>query len=340
MAPIMQAQSIRIVLADDSALIRRLLTEAMASDRDIEVVSAARHGAEAVQSVATCHPDVVLLDVEMPVMNGVEAAAAIRKMNPHLPIVMFGLITSIGGAATLAAIAAGADDFVAKPSQLGHVGDALKQIRADVVPKVKFWGCRYRSRGTLPTNPIPVPAATHSRTPSAPDFGHSAHGVACGPIEIVAIGASTGGPNALAEVLGSLPADFSLPIVVTQHMPPVFTKLLAARLDAVSPLRVREGIEGAVLAPGDVWVAPGNFHMTVRNLKANRALHLDQHPQENSCRPAIDPLFRSVAAVYGSRCLGVVLTGMGRDGQYGSSEIRQRGGRRCIGSCYVDAVCN
>ena len=306
------------MLADDSAVIRRLLTEGMASDLEIEIVAAAHHGAEAVEALAACRPDVVLLDSEMPVMDGVKAVVEIRKLNPQIPIIMLSPTTSSGAKATFDAIAAGANDQVAKPSQLGHVGGALKHIRDEVVPKIKLLGRHYRDRGTVAPTPAPPPMTTPLRPSRTMDSGS---------IEIVAIGASTGGPNALAELLAKLPGDFPVPIVVVQHMPAVFTQLLADRLDRVGPLHVREGIEGAVLQPGDVWIAPGNFHMTVQNHKTDRVLHLDQNAQENSCRPAVDALFRSVAAVYGSRCLGVILTGMGKDGLSGSGEIRQRGGR-------------
>ncbi len=353
MTSTMQAPFIRVVLADDSAVIRRLLTEAMAPYLEIEVVAAAHHGVEAVEALTACHPDVVLLDAEMPVMDGVKTVVEIRKLNPHIPIVMLSPITSSGRQATVEAIAAGANDHVAKPSQLGHVSGALKHIRDEVIPKIKSWGRRYQDRGTAPASPAPMRGDNvgqvsnlsargldRSKTCPTPtiDPASSVQPNASGQIEIVAIGASTGGPNALAELFAKLPADFPVPIVVTQHMPPVFTQLLADRLDRVSPLHVREGIEGAVLQPGEVWIAPGNFHMTVQNHKTDRVLRLDQNAQENSCRPAVDTLFRSVATVYGSRCLGVILTGMGKDGLNGSGEIRQRGGRIFIqdeASCVV-----
>ena len=368
----MSSHNIRVLMADDSAVIRRLLSEALAPDKELEVVGVGRHGGEALQLSVAQRPDVILLDVEMPVMDGVEAVVAIRKLDAHIPIIMFSSITTRGGTATLDALSAGANDYVIKPVSLGHASEAMTYIRNELIPKIKLWGRRHRRRSTgmpssllapttpgfprspnMPPNITPTagaapPAMPKSLlAPTTPGFPRSPNmppsitptagaapptmpgkprDPACA-IEIVAIGSSTGGPNALAEVLKRIPHGFPVPIVITQHMPPVFTQLLAQRLNSICPLNVREGVEGAILKPGDVWVAPGNFHMTVQMDQADRVLHLDQKPHENSCRPAVDPLFRSVATAYGGRCLGVVLTGMGRDGEMGSKAIRQVGGR-------------
>ena len=335
----MSSHNIRVLMADDSAVIRRLLSEALAPDKELEVVGVGRHGGEALQLLVVQRPDVILLDVEMPVMDGVEAVVAIRKLDAHIPIIMFSSITTRGGTATLDALSAGANDYVTKPVSLGHASEAMTYIRNELIPKIKLWGRRHRRRSTgmpasllvpttpgFPRSPNMPPNITPTAGAAPPTMPGKPRDPACA-IEIVAIGSSTGGPNALAEVLKRIPHGFPVPIVITQHMPPVFTQLLAQRLNSICPLNVREGVEGAILKPGDVWVAPGNFHMTVQMDQADRVLHLDQKPHENSCRPAVDPLFRSVATAYGGRCLGVVLTGMGRDGEMGSKAIRQVGGR-------------
>lgn len=331
----MNVNAIRVLLADDSAVTRRLLSEAMATDPELEIVGTARHGGEVVPMLPEHRPDVILLDVEMPVMDGVETVVAIRATDSQVPIVMFSSITTSGGEATLDALAAGANDYTAKPVKLGHATDAIAYIRSELIPKVKMWGRRHRIRrsGTKPllthTSPTQststmtkLPPPRVNPTPK-PKFSLCRTDV----IEIVAIGISTGGPNALAEVLAHIGAHFPVPIVIVQHMPAVFTQLLAARLDAICPLNVREGISGAVLTPGDVWLAPGNYHMMVRNQKSDRVLEITQGPLENSCRPAVDPLFRSVAAAYGAHALGVVMTGMGRDGEDGCRAIQLSGGQ-------------
>lgn len=328
----MTSHPVRLLLADDSGVIRRLLTESLASDSEIKVVGAARHGGEALQLVMQLNPDVILLDVEMPVMDGVETVVEIRRRNLKTPIIMFSSITTRGGEATFDALTSGANDYITKPGSLGHAADALEYIRSELIPRVKLWGRRHQFQNAAANHPAQaVYGAIQSGSRRLMTTAAARPSNAVEDIDstgIVAIGASTGGPNALAAVLGSLPCDFPAPIVVVQHMPPVFTRLMADRLNAVCSLHVREAIQGAVVEPGDVWIAPGNFHMTVKKHKGDRVLHLEQSEPEHSCRPAIDPLFRSVAATYGSRCLGVVLTGMGRDGESGSGAIRQAGG--CI----------
>jgi two-component system chemotaxis response regulator CheB len=335
----MRPSKIRVLVTDDSAVVRRMLTEAIASDPEIEVVGTARHGEEAVQLFKLHWPDVMVLDVEMPVMDGVETVTAVRAIDPQQPIIMFSSITTRGGQATLDALAAGANDYVTKPTGMGHAGDAWNYIRDELIPKIKLWGRIQRLRNGLSFVPAsagaePVnarlqtpPSSTPARVGSPPAVLAHRPAAASLPIDIVAIGVSTGGPNTLADVLARLPGDFPVPIVIVQHMPAIFTRLLAERLDTVCPLHVREAIDGAVLQSGDVWVAPGNYHMSIVQQQAQRVLKITQEAHENSCRPSVDPLFRSVATVYASHAMGVVLTGMGRDGEAGSRAIHQAGGR-------------
>jgi two-component system, chemotaxis family, protein-glutamate methylesterase/glutaminase len=308
---------IRVLIVDDSSVIRRVLCDALASDSAVEVAGVAADGRIALAKLAQLHPDLVTLDVEMPNMTGLETIAEIRKLYPKLPIIMFSTLTERGAATTLEALALGASDYVTKPSNTGSLSVTLERIKQDLIPKIKAL-CT-RSTGVKPqarTIPSKIPALT----PTPPSRSLSA-------IEILAIGTSTGGPNALAEVLPSLPRDFPVPVVIVQHMPPLFTRLLADRLNKQAAIRVHEGAPGTKLEAGHVWIAPGDYHMTVERRGTSAQLVMNQDPPENSCRPAVDPLFRSVARAFGPSVLAVVLTGMGSDGVIGSQFIREKGGQ-------------
>jgi two-component system chemotaxis response regulator CheB len=215
----------------------------------------------------------------------------------------------------LDALSLGASDYATKPSNTGSTATALERIRAELIPKIKaLCGiARLKLQPLTICRPVPKVRVRLNQ-----------------PIEIVAIGTSTGGPNALAEVLPRIPKDFPVPIVVVQHMPPIFTRLLAERLSSRSAIPVAEGVAGSVLAAGHAWIAPGNFHMGVTGSRIDCRLSLNQDPQENSCRPAVDVLFRSVAAAYGAHVLGVVMTGMGSDGVLGAQHILDAGGNVII----------
>jgi len=210
-------------------------------------------------------------------------------------------------------LAFGAHDYVTKPSHVNNVSEGSQRIREQLIPKVKAL-CGRRAGQALPAAPIPAPALSRpAERASKPD--------------IVAIGTSTGGPNALAEILPQIPGDFPLPILIVQHMPPVFTAFLAERLSASSRIPVKEALPRAEVRPGQAWIAPGDFHLTVLRDGAQVRLATIQIPPENSCRPSVDVLFRSVAEVYGPRSLAVVLTGMGQDGLRGCERIREAGGQ-------------
>lgn len=306
---------ISVLVVDDSVVIRKFLTETLSADAALKVVGTASDGRLALAKIAQLHPDLVTLDVEMPVMNGLETLAELRKLYPKLPVIMFSTLTGHGAAATLDALSLGASDYATKPSNTGSPAVAIAAIRAELIPKIKAL-CRGHVKKVTTVFP-PLPALPVRRPLDR-------------RIEIVAIGTSTGGPNALAEVLPRFPKDFPVPIVLVQHMPPIFTHLLAARLAAHSAIPVREGSAGAVLTAGEAAIAPGNFHMTVKRSAAGWSLQLNQNPPENSCRPAVDVLFRSVAEVFGAGALAVVMTGMGSDGVIGSQCIRQKGGEVII----------
>lgn len=306
---------IRILVVDDSVVIRRLLCDTLSKDPELEVVASAGDGRIALAKISQLHPDLITLDVEMPVMDGLETLAEVRKLYPKLPVIMFSTLTERGAAATLDALSLGASDYATKPSNTGSPAMAIEAIRAELIPKIKALCAGASTK--LKSLPPPRPAV-RVRVPSNRR------------IEIVAIGTSTGGPNALAEVLPRIPKDFPVPIVVVQHMPPIFTRMLAERLASRSAIPVEEGSAGVVLSPGHSWIAPGNFHMTVARAGVNWRLDLNQNPPEHSCRPAVDVLFRSVAAVCRANVLGVVMTGMGSDGVLGAQHIREAGGEVII----------
>jgi two-component system, chemotaxis family, protein-glutamate methylesterase/glutaminase len=312
-------RKIRILVVDDSVVIRRMVTDALAADPALEVAGSAANGRIALSKIPQVNPDLITLDIEMPEMDGLEALRELRKTYTKLPVIMFSTLTERGASATLDALALGANDYVTKPSNVGSATAALERIREQLIPKIKAH-CPLISPSGL------KPAAALPKSPAAPRAKLDTRGPGA-PVEIVAIGVSTGGPNALAEVIPQLPASLPVPVVIVQHMPPIFTKLLAERLSSKSQIRVEEGQPGQTLEPGRAWVAPGDFHMAVERGKAGVHLITHRQPPENSCRPAVDVLFRSVAEVYGPRALGVVMTGMGQDGLRGSERIREAGGQ-------------
>ena len=312
------SSKIKLMLADDSSVVRRILTQIVTKNNTCEVAFAAKNGKEAVDNFDAVKPDIVVLDVEMPVMDGIEAVAGIRKKNADVPIVMCSSLTSRGAEATLDALAHGANDYVAKPSGTGHMTAALAKLEAELLPKLVSLGSQYQKRRS------PQPALI-SRKPlfsAKPTTSSSS-----GPVEVVVIGVSTGGPNALAEVLPNLPVNLGVPVLIVQHMPPVFTGLLAERLDKDCSLPVREATDKTDLNPGTIWIAPGDYHMEVIRQGTKTILRTHQAPPENSCRPAVDVLFRSAAQIYGKNTLAVMLTGMGKDGLAGSQKIHQLGGQ-------------
>lgn len=308
---------IRVLIVDDAVVVRRLLAHVLEDDPELEVVGTAANGKIALAKIAQSPPDVVTLDVEMPEMSGLETLAEIRRRWPRLPVVMFSTVTERGAAATLEALALGATDYATKPTQVGGVDQAKHRIREQLVPKLKTFGAP-RPMAFVP-RAAPVPSGRVAASAAPPR--------SAAPVAVLAIGVSTGGPNALATVLSALPPYLPVPILIVQHMPPVFTKLLAERLATRCAFPVREAVAGARLQPGEAWLAPGDHHMTVVRAGTAVEIGLDQGAPQNSCRPSVDPLFRSVAAVYGPGTLAVVLTGMGHDGLRGCELVHERGGR-------------
>ena len=310
----MSAGPLRIMLVDDSVVIRRLLADTLQGDPEIVVCGTAGDGLAALEKLEGFQPDAIVLDIEMPRLDGIGTLRELRKKRPRLPVVMFSTLTERGAAATLDALAAGANDYVTKPSNTGSYELARARVRETLVPKLKALCGRGASVATQGSSPTGI------AKPSAPRVGPPAR------VDIVAIGVSTGGPSALEAVLPRLRADFPAPIVLVQHMPPLFTKLLADRLASKSRIKVVEAQDGQPLARGVCHIAPGDWHMSLKSDGALVRIALDQAPHENSCRPAVDPLLRSVARIYGPNSLSVILTGMGQDGLKGCEATRKAGG--------------
>jgi two-component system, chemotaxis family, protein-glutamate methylesterase/glutaminase len=306
------APRVGVLIADDSAVARRLLTLVLADHPDLRIVGLAADGRAALERVRTLRPDAVVLDVEMPVLDGIQTLAALRAEHPGLPVIMFSAVTERGAAVTLQALSLGASDYVTKPAASTGHDQAVREVREQLVPKILAAVHHRRQLAAQSVRRWPA-GGTANRPP--------------GPVDVVAIGGSTGGPNALQSLLAQLPDDFPLPVLVVQHMPAVFTRQLAERLAGACPLAVAEAAGGEPLVPGHVWIAPGGRHLAVRREPAGgMRVVVHDGPPENSCRPAVDVLFRSLAEAYGSRVLAVVLTGMGRDGLEGARRVRRQGG--------------
>jgi len=307
----MSAGKIRVLVVDDSVVMRRLLAEAISSDYECEVAGFAANGQVALSLLDRVAPDVMTLDVEMPVLDGLATLKAMRGRGHAPHVIMVSTLTERGGAATVEALALGASDYVTKPTSSGDYKSARERMEAALLPKIKALCRKQRLR---PTQAAHQPHADVCCRKSRFD----------GAIDIVAIGCSTGGPNALAEVLSHLPSGFPTPVVIVQHMPPAFTRFLAQRLTTLCPLPVREAVENEPLAPGEIWIAPGGHHLTLGRAGKDVRMRITNTPPENSCRPSVDVLFRSVAQVYRG-ALGVVMTGMGQDGLLGCEALSEAG---------------
>ena len=339
-------EKVRVLIVDDSAVMRKIIASALQKEPSIEIVGFAANGLQAIEAIQTCNPDVMTLDIEMPEMDGLTALREIRKENKYLPIIMFSSLTHKGAQAAVMALTAGASDYVGKPvNTTGGIDDAFKVLEAELIPKIIGLAKRVKSRRDREGKGVGIeklPAAATALRPSvatkpsvsaspisllASNVGKVISGVLAKPAQAVCIGVSTGGPEALMQVFGAFNAPLSVPIFIVQHMPADFTALLAARLSAIGVMTVKEAEEGEIAIPGMVYIAPGGFHMALSRPGTKTIIHLNTEPPENSCRPAVDVLFRTAAEVYGSGLLAVMLTGMGYDGLKGSKIIKEKGGQ-------------
>lgn len=323
----------RVLVVDDSVVFRRMVAHELDADPALEVVGTAANGKIALGKLTQVNPDVVILDVEMPELDGLATLRELRKTHPRLPVIMFSALTERGASATLDALSLGATGYFAKPNLTAGLEDSLRIIRESLIPEIK--AICARSAASAPgastasgIRRLTVEGPPLSRT-LAPLNPGSGGFKARTPtrVDVVLVGTSTGGPTALAELFASLPADLPVPVLVVQHMPPMFTKTLAERLTAHSSLKVTEGAAGVLPTAGRAWIAPGDFHMAVSGSAADPRLSLNQEPHENSCRPAADVLFRTAAQVYGPHVLAVVMTGMGQDGLRGCEAVKAAGGQ-------------
>jgi two-component system, chemotaxis family, protein-glutamate methylesterase/glutaminase len=322
----------RVLVVDNSVVMRRIVKQALEGDPEIEVVGVAANGRIALAMVEQYTLDAITLDIEMPELDGLQTLRELRSRGVVTPVIMFSTLTDRGALATLDALAAGADDYVAKPANVDSVQDSIMRIRLELIPKIKALCWKSKRIPFATPEVVTAPAGTiHSLIATAPSASSAASAqlrpAAGQRVDIVAIGTSTGGPNALAEVIPHLPAHFPVPVVIVQHMPPTFTRFLAERLGAASSLDVQEAVSGALVAPGSAWIAPGDFHMNLRRENSAVRLYVFQAPPENSCRPSVDVLFRSVAEAFGPNVLAVIMTGMGQDGLRGCELIKEAQGQ-------------
>lgn len=308
-------EKIKLLIVDDSLLVRRALRECFRADPEIEVVGVAENGLRALEQIRSLAPDIVTLDIEMPEMNGLETLKNLRAQGSEIPIIMFSKYTSAGATATLEALELGASDVVAKPEAHGGQGEACEVVRRQLSSRIRALGRRvHRSR-------VRELAVCHpSSIESQPDYRPDNR------IEAVGIAVSTGGPTALIELVSGLSPTIRVPILITQHMPPMFTRFLAERLSARGALSAFEAHQGMIVKPGHVYIAPGDFHLEVARTDDQVVLGLSQSPPENSCRPSADVMLRSLAATYGRGLLSIIMTGMGHDGRRGCESVKACGG--------------
>jgi len=324
---------VRVMVVDDSAVVRGLIIGMLGNDPQIDIVASVANGAIAVDRLARSRDvEVIVLDIEMPVMDGLTALGKLLAIDPTVQVVMASTLTQQNAEISLRALELGAADYIPKPSskQLGGSAD----FHRDLLSKVKELAATRRRRlgpiksatqpGNAPKAAAPAPVASPTVVPSAP--------IALRPNgqirpDIIAIGSSTGGPQALSAVLKELCAEkLSQPIIITQHMPPTFTTILAEHLQRATSVPCAEAVSGEALAGGRMYVAPGDHHLVVEQGPGGLRLRLTRDSAENFCRPSVDPMLRSVARCYGRRGLAVILTGMGSDGLAGCRELVAAGG--------------
>lgn len=307
----MNNHSIDVLIVDDSAVVRGLLTRVLETDDGLRVAGTAMHGELALSWLRDNHADVVILDVEMPVMDGITTLTHIQERHPQIPVVMASSLTQKGAETTVKALALGAAGCIAKPAGQS-MSDNMNDLSREMVPLIKALAQKSSA-----------PAAVRRSSKSTTVLSNT--GQSFNPT-ILVIGSSTGGPKALSVVLAGLPADFPLPILIVQHMPPTFTPMLAKHLGQDSGRPSQEGFDGGLIERNNTYIAPGDFHMSIDKKDDRMIMRLDKGPEEHFCRPSVNPLFRSAASWYGKNVLAVMLTGMGSDGIEGTREIVENGG--------------
>jgi two-component system chemotaxis response regulator CheB len=302
---------IEVLVVDDSALMRRIISDMVNHEANMHVAGTAKDGEELLQKVEALKPDIITLDVEMPNLNGIEALVELKKRKIDTPVIVLSSVSSKGPMLTMQCLEAGAFDFIPKPS--GEISLDINKVRDELTEKINM---AYEKAGASAPEKAACQEAQHRRLP-----GREA-GAACG-INAVVIGASTGGPRALYAIITKLPEDLGVPVFIVQHMPEGFTKAFADRLNSNCRMKVQEAYNLQHIEKNNVYVAPGGYHMEV---KADNRIHLNREPSMWGVRPAADKLFSSAARVYGSGLLSIVLTGMGKDGAKGTEDVKNAGG--------------
>jgi len=328
----MSSQSIKVMLVDDSAVIRGMVKRMVEGADDIDIISSAANGEAAIKQLKTTPVDVIVLDIEMPVMDGLTALPKLLAVDPGVNILMSSTLTLENAEISMQALKLGATDYIPKPTSVGAMGSA-SEFKTDLLNKIRAVGQASISkrrpnviaRTTSPVSSGRVTDVSPQRPLKSKEFTLRPATSKVRP-DIIAIGSSTGGPKALLEVLKNIRSNVTAPIIITQHMPANFTEILAKHIHGACGRPSAEAKDGETIVPGHVYVAPGGFHMTVESEGTRRILRTNQDPPENFCRPAVDPMLRSVAKIYGNRALAVILTGMGTDGAKGGRMIVDAGG--------------
>lgn len=308
----MSTPDIKVLLCDDSAVVRRIVRMVIEETDGLTVVGEGRNGSEGVDLASKLNPDVIVMDVEMPVCDGIEAVDQLKRRGIKVPVIMFSSLTERGAEATVDALTAGACDFATKPALVGSPANAVDHVRAQLLPKLKLWGRKSQPKSltasiqTKMTRPTPSSISTR--------------------FECITVGVSTGGPEALKKFVSALPSDLHVPVVIVQHMPANFTTRLAEQLDRIGPITVTEASDREPIRSGRVYIAPGGRHLELKQVAGETLAMLNDDPPVQSCRPAVDVLFKSAAQIFKARNLSIVLTGMGQDGLDGAREVCAAGG--------------
>ncbi len=302
--------ALRILVVDDAAVYRRIVRDLLLTVPDVEVVGVASNGKLALDAIEVLRPDLITLDIEMPELDGLGVLAELERRRLPVGAIVLSSLTTQGADMTMKALRAGAFDFLPKPTA-SNLQLSLAALRAELLPKIEAFRKSRHRLARVALLACPPPAFRKSTVDR---------------VDVVAIGVSTGGPSALANLLPKLPGDLPVPVVVVQHMPPIFTKSLAADLNRTCALEVCEAADGDVVRAGQVLIAPGGQQMWLQRAGAGSIVRITDDPPEKSCKPSVDYLFRSVSEAYGRRTLAVVLTGMGDDGMLGCRAIKDRGG--------------
>ncbi len=325
----------KILIVDDSVVFRSTIKLALSGIPDIEVTGTASNGKFALAKLETNPVDLIILDYEMPEMNGLETLRELRKKDQQTRVIVFSSQTMSGAEKALEALRNGADDVLPKTVNSGSSSESItEQIRADLLPKV----LQFLAKGTFQPKPTRIEPLLSSLPGSVQKEKFSQNSLVYFKPEIILIGSSTGGPNALEVIFKELRMPVRCPILIVQHMPPVFTQCLAERLQEITKISAGEAKQMEVLRPGQIYMAPGDYHMTLFRDQGQIKLRLDQGPQRNSVRPAVDPLFETASEIYGNKCMGFILTGMGEDGVVGATAVKRCGGGIMIqneASCVV-----